>query len=127
MPMPSAGKPRILLVEDEFLIRATLAEALADEGYEVIEAGNADEALEAARTDDGIGLMLTDIQLPGGLDGYAVAARVRARIPNLPVIFMSGRPNTLPEAGGAPQLLIAKPYLPSEICAAARRLLEPAG
>jgi DNA-binding response OmpR family regulator len=124
MFMDAAVKLRIMLVEDEFLIRLTLAEALAEEGYEVIEAESGDEALAALDAAGGpIGLMLTDIQLPGSLDGRALAGRVRERQPGLPVIFMSGRPDALPDAGGAPQMMVAKPYLPSDICAAVRTLL----
>lgn len=124
MVMDATVKLRIMLVEDEFLIRLTLAEALAEEGYEVIEAESGDDALAALDAAGGpIGLMLTDIQLPGSLDGRALAGRVRERQPGLPVIFMSGRPDALPEAGGAPQMMVAKPYLPSDICTAVRTLL----
>jgi DNA-binding response OmpR family regulator len=123
-----ADRPRIMLVEDEFLIRLTLAEALADEGYDVIEAASGEDALAALEADGGaIGLMLTDIQLPGPLDGRALAFRLRERQPGLPVIFMSGRPEALPDAGGAPQMMVAKPYLPSDICAAVQRLLAENG
>lgn len=126
--MDAAGKPLIMLVEDEFLIRLTLAEALADEGFAVIEAVSAEEALALASAQDGaIALMLTDIQLPGGVNGTALAGRMRERQPGLPVIFMSGRPEPLPDAGGTPQMMIAKPYLPSEVCAAVRHLLDEAG
>lgn len=112
---------RLLIVEDEFLIRMTLAEVLTDDGYEVIEAANADEALAALARYDDILVMLTDIQLPGSLDGKAVAAKARERRPDLPVIFMSGRPD--PTAGNGPlDLHINKPYLPSTIAAAVRRL-----
>lgn len=114
---------RILIVEDEFLIRLTLAEALADEGFDVVEAETGDEALRLIVSDPAIRLMLTDMQLPGTLDGAQLAARVRAHNPDLPIIFVTGRP----EAGGslltARDLFIAKPYLPSEICTAARKLI----
>ena len=124
MPMDAAGKPRVMLVEDEFLIRLTLPEALADEGYEVIEAANGEEALAALDlAGEPIGLMLTDIQLPGALDGRALAGRCASGSPGLPVIFMSGRPDPLPDAAGAPQMMVAKPYLPSDVCAAVRDLL----
>lgn len=125
--MGEAGKPRIMLVEDEFLIRLTLSEALADEGYEVIEAASGEDALAALEADGGtIGLMLTDIQLPGALDGKALAARLRERQPGLPVIFMSGRPDPLPESA-APQMMMAKPYLPSDVAAAVKQILGAAG
>ena len=119
---PAAGR-RLLLVEDEFLIRLTLAETLADAGYEVVEAEDADEAL-ARLGESPVDLLLTDIQLPGPVNGNELAKRVRAVLPELPVIFMTGRPE--PGAGhlaGKREVTISKPYLPSEVCAAIARLL----
>jgi CheY-like chemotaxis protein len=116
---------RILVVEDDFLIRMTLAEALADEGFEVLEAGTADEALAQFDGAGKIDLMMTDIQLPGGMDGQELAARVRAARPALPMIFMTGNPQQ-GIAQSPLELTIVKPYLPSEIGAAARRLTQAA-
>ncbi|MBV9783295.1 MAG: response regulator [Acidisphaera sp.] len=114
---------RILIVEDEFLIRLTLAEALTDEGFEVSEAASGDEALALLEEEDGIELLLTDIQLPGTLDGIGLARAARKRAPDLPVIYVTGRPDALEAAGGSGRdVFISKPYLPSEVCAAARRL-----
>ena len=115
--------PRVLVVEDEFLIRLTLAEALADEGFHVIEADTGDGALAVAETDPNITLLLTDIQLPGKLDGRALAETLRRRTPDLPVIFMTGRPTAGPAPGPSDRdVFILKPYTLSEICDAARRL-----
>lgn len=116
---------RLLIVEDEFLIRMTLSEVLADEGYEVVEAGDSDEALAAFAREPELAIMLTDIQLPGSLDGHGLAARARETRPDLPVIFMSGRPD--PTAGRNPlDVHVNKPYLPSTMLAAVRRLIgEP--
>jgi CheY-like chemotaxis protein len=119
--------PKIMIVEDEFLIRLTLAEALTDEGFEVVEAANGDEALSALRDNPGIALLLTDIQLPGQLDGVALARAARQHLPRIPVIFMTGRPDSLSRDATSPgDVFIAKPYLPSEVCATARRLLGSA-
>ncbi len=116
---------RVLIVEDEFLIRLTLSEALLDAGYEVVEAADADEALSAAESDPSIRLLLTDVQLPGPIDGHSLAARLREQWPDLPVIFMTGRPDAAALASGARDRFIAKPYLPSEICAAVEDILRP--
>jgi CheY-like chemotaxis protein len=117
-------RKRVLVVEDDFLIRLTLAEALADDGFEVLESGTAAEALACFESDGPIHLMMTDIQLPGGMDGAQLAAEVRAQWPDVPMIFMSGRP---PAGAAAPRdVYIAKPYLPSDVCAAARRLTDAA-
>lgn len=115
--------PRILIVEDEYLIRLTLAEALAEDGFEVLEAASADEALALMQLHHGISLLLTDVQLPGRVDGLALARALRTQVPALPVIFVTGRPEALAAAERTDRDgFIAKPYLPSEVCAAVRRL-----
>jgi CheY-like chemotaxis protein len=134
MTMPSIpiaeGEPaatnssRVLIVEDEFLIRLTLAEVLSDEGYTVIEAETADEAVKLLQAGPPIDVLLTDIQLPGQLDGKALVRHVRETQPDLPVIFMTGRPDTMDgRSPDSKEVYVAKPYLPSEICAAVRRML----
>jgi CheY-like chemotaxis protein len=134
MTMPSIpiaeGEPaatngsRVLIVEDEFLIRLTLAEVLSDEGYTVIEAETADEAVKLLQAGPPIDVLLTDIQLPGQLDGKALVRHVRETQPDLPVIFMTGRPDTMDgRSPDSKEIYVAKPYLPSEICAAVRRML----
>ena len=113
-----------MIVEDEFLIRLTLSEVLSDEGYEVIEAESGDEAIRLL--DEGrVDVLLTDIQLPGVLDGRALVRQARASRPDLPVIFMTGRPEAMGGDGfGALDVFISKPYLPSDICAAVKRMLS---
>jgi CheY-like chemotaxis protein len=124
----SEAKRRVLLVEDEFLVRLTLSEALADEGLDVVEAVSGDEALPLLEADDQIILLLTDIQLPGKLNGLNLARLARRLRPDLPVIYMTGRPDTM--AGltvSERDAFIAKPYVPSEVTAAVRRLTAPRG
>ncbi len=116
--------PRILIVEDEFLIRLTLAEALGDEQYVVVEAATADEAMRLIEAGERFALLVTDVQVPGALNGLQLAERARQVDPDMPVIFMTGRPDAMRAmAPGRRDVFIAKPYLPSAVCAAARRLL----
>ena len=113
--------PRVLIVEDEFLIRMTLAEALGDEGFDVVEAETADAALPILTADPEIRLLLTDIQLPGVLNGRTLAQKAREHTPALPVIFMTGQPD--PNDMSSPlDVFISKPYTLNDICDAARRL-----
>ena len=117
-------RPRVLLVEDEFLIRLTLADALADEGCEVLEAGTGDEALTVLDNGTELALLITDVRLPGGVDGLRLAHAARSREPALPVLFMTGRPDLVESRpAGSREAVISKPYLPSDLCSAARRLL----
>ena len=121
------GKPRVLLVEDEFLIRLTLVDALAEEGFEVVEAESGDEALAIMGGPTAFSLLVTDVQLPGTLNGIALADAARLREPNLPVLFMTGRPDLVGRAAATPhEAVVSKPYAPSDICEAARRLLDAA-
>ena len=122
---PAGGSVhRILIVEDEFLIRLTLSEVLADEGYDVLEAESGDDAMVILDATPDIAVLLTDIQLPGALDGRALVSRARQTRPTLPVIFMTGRPDTFDGPAGAHDIYVAKPYLPSEICAAVKKMLS---
>jgi CheY-like chemotaxis protein len=118
--------PRILIVEDDYLIRLTLAEALSSDGFDVVEAADGDEAAMLLRASMPFDLVLTDLQLPGALRGADVARLARADAPQTPVIFVSGRGLPEMQAASPIDLCIAKPYLPSEVCAAARRLTAAA-
>lgn len=117
--------PRVLIVEDEFLIRLTLVEALGDEGFDCVEAESADDALPILQSDPAIELLLTDIKLPGVLDGRALAQRARERFPDLPIVFMTGQPDPGDHSTSL-EVFISKPYTLTDICDAARRLTSPA-
>jgi DNA-binding response OmpR family regulator len=117
---------RILIVEDEFLIRATLVEVLQDEGYEVVAAESGEEALEVMRADGGIALMMTDMNLAGAMDGVTLASASRGLRGGLPVIFMTGRPDRVPPLDPAIEAMVSKPYTGTEIIAAIGRLLATA-
>jgi CheY-like chemotaxis protein len=112
--------PRILVVEDDFLIRLTLAEALSADGFEVVEAASAEEALQHLG-DLEVAVLLTDIQLPGRMNGLQLARHMREQRPDLPIIYTTGRLHDIPESDGR-EVFIAKPYLPSQICTAVRLL-----
>lgn len=122
--MPGAGElqPRVLVVEDEFLIRLTLVEALSDEGFLVIEAETGDAALPILQSDNTISLLLTDIQLPGTLNGHALASKARENLPDLPIIFMTGRPHDEEADRSDRDVFISKPYTLANICQTAKRL-----
>ncbi|WP_075289331.1 response regulator [Pararhizobium arenae] len=99
----------VLIVEDEPLIRMMLAEALCDEGYSVIEAGTALEAMAVLGIND-VSAVVTDIDMPGGLSGLDLTRYVASCRKGLPVIVTSGghllREEELP--GGT--RFLAKPY-----------------
>jgi DNA-binding response OmpR family regulator len=120
--------PKILVVEDEFLIRMTLSEALGDAGFTVMEAEDGPAALIMMEADPPA-LLLTDLSLPGGMDGVTLAARARAICPELAVIFMTGRTDLIPPgAASSPRdVVVGKPYHIAELCAHAQRLIGRSG
>jgi DNA-binding NtrC family response regulator len=84
-------KCTVLLVEDEILIRAILADALVDEGYEVHEAGSVLQAVAALCQHPTIDFVITDVDMPGNSNGLDLAALVSAAAPATKVIVTSGR------------------------------------
>lgn len=82
--------PTILLVEDEVLIRAFVAEGLRDEGFHVVEAANADEARTYLIAGDPVDLVFTDIDMPGSTNGLELAHYILDHLPGLKVILTSG-------------------------------------
>lgn len=103
---------RILVIEDEVLIRIVLAEELRDAGFAVIEAASAEEALSYLRSGAVVDLVFSDIRLPGPVDGAQLADQLRARYPLLPIMLTSGDyPGTYgPHGPDAMRLFIPKPY-----------------
>jgi len=80
----------VLIVEDEVLIRMLLSEALRQEGYAVVEAATADEALSVLESSSSPDVLITDVRMPGSIDGFELAAYVRRTKPELKVIITSG-------------------------------------
>src|SRR5258708_5647926 len=90
----SAPRPQgetVLVVEEEVLVRLSLAATLRDEGFFVLEAANADEAVAVLASSTPIDIVLTDVNMPGSLDGVALGRYVRSTRPGLKVIVVSGR------------------------------------
>ena len=120
----------ILLVEDEWLIRSMVAEELAEIGFEVCEAESGDQALTLITQDPAVfTLLVTDIHMPGSLNGIEVASLLRARRPNLPVIYTTGRPDVLHglQPFGDNEILLEKPFELCDLLNAALRLLDRGG
>lgn len=114
---------KILIVEDEFLIRMMLAETLADAGFEVLEAEDAAAAEQILQQEAGIAALVTDLQLPGSRSGFDLAQLARQRQPELPVIYTTGH-NEMTQAGSTspPDVFVLKPYMPTEVCTLVRSL-----
>lgn len=110
---------KILLVEDEWLIRAVGADTLADAGFEVLEAENADEAVRILENAGDVHVLFTDIRMPGSMNGLQLAEIVHERWPAVKLLLTSG--DTWPSDWEIPDegRFLAKPYkfdrLPEEV------------
>jgi CheY-like chemotaxis protein len=115
MGLSKCKRPVVLIVEDEFLLRIDAIDMVAAAGFEVLEAGNADEAIEILEARPDVTVVFTDIQMPGSMDGLKLAQAIRGRWPPIKIIATSGRPNVgardLPEGGR----FLPKPYSPRQV------------
>jgi CheY-like chemotaxis protein len=107
--------PRILVVEDEPLLRLVNVEMLSDAGFEVFEAADADEALRLLSETADIRVVFTDVEMPGRLDGFALAARIGAEWPEIEVLVTSGRRLPDPSFAAPARRFVPKPYMPSRV------------
>ena len=113
--MGKRKSPEVLVVEDQFSTRMVAADAISDMGLRVREAGDADEALQAMDEHPGIGVLFTDIQMPGGISGLELAEQVHEDRPDVELIVTSGgtkvKDSELPDNG----TFLSKPYRTSHL------------
>lgn len=121
------NSPAVLVVEDEALLLFSIAEDLRDAGFEVFEASNADEAIALLEEHPGIGVLFTDVDMPGSMDGLKLSMAVRERWPPVKLLVTSGHMNVrnarLPEGGR----FMPKPYRPERVIASMRDMLAQPG
>ena len=124
---PVQGTETILVVEDEEEVRASVAQALARQGYTVLEASNGREGLAACeRAHEQIGLALTDVVMPE-MGGIAFGEEMNRRYPRIKVVFMSGYVDELGELVSEPalrEIYVQKPIRPRELLAKVRAILD---
>ena len=123
MGLVESKRPVILVVEDEFLLRMDAAAMVASAGFAVVEAANADEAIEILETRSDIAVVFTDIQMPGAMDGLRLARAVRGRWPPIKIVATSGHltvtDTDLPEGGR----FLPKPYSAIEVTCVLREVM----
>jgi len=107
----STRAPAILVVEDEILIRVVIVECLQDNGFKVLEAGNAAEALTILQSGVPIGFVFSDVRMPGEMDGLGLTAWIHTHHPEIPVAVTSGDTSKIEVARLCPSdRFFAKPY-----------------
>ena len=113
-----------LVVDDEALLRMTATFMLQDAGYRVLEAANADEALARLRERQDISVLITDVNMPGTLNGFDLARLVERDWPSIAIVIVSGerRPaaDELPRGG----CFFAKPYDPDGMVRQIRSMVQ---
>jgi CheY-like chemotaxis protein len=114
---------KILVVEDEALIRMGIVASLEDDGFIVVEASNADEAIEMLIGHPDIKAMFTDIDMPGGMDGLRLAAAVRDRWPPIQIIVTSGQVRLTQETMPVEGRFFTKPYDVNRIAMTLREMV----
>ena len=108
----AATRRSILVVDDEAMIRMNLADFFEDEGFEVFEAENADAAIAVMESNPSIRIVLTDVQMPGSMDGVKLAHHVRERFPPTLLVVASGAVKVTPADLPAHTMFVAKPFDP---------------
>jgi CheY-like chemotaxis protein len=115
---------RILVVEDEALVRQIIVAELADAGYDVLEAADGAQAMAALTEPEPLDFLFTDIRLPGEMDGWAIAQAARAAQPHLRVLYATGytpdAPRQVPES-----VLLLKPYRTAKVLEQLQTLAAP--
>jgi CheY-like chemotaxis protein len=122
MGLVKSKRPVVLIVEDELLLRMNAVGMIEAAGFEVVEAANADEAIEILEARRDIGVVFTDIQMPGSMDGLKLVRAVRGRWPPIKIVTTSGHVGVaqtdLPEGGR----FLPKPYSPGQVMDVLREL-----
>ena len=110
MAGPLHVNPIVLLVEDDDALRRVLTRLIEAVGLDVMEAANADEAIERLEHNAGIRIVFTDVDMPGAMNGLRLANAVRGRWPPMKIVIGSGgrrpRDHEIPLRG----VFLSKPY-----------------
>jgi DNA-binding NtrC family response regulator len=118
----SAKRPVVLVVEDDYLIRKNAVAIINDAGFQVVEADNADDALEILEANSNIHIVFTDIQMPGSIDGLKLAKFVKDRWPPMKIVATSGRFKVDKIDLPKDVVFVPKPYDPDHLVATLREL-----
>lgn len=117
---------RILVVEDDKLVRELVVEILESSGYDVLAVDNGVSALHLLASDTAFDVMLTDVEMPNGVSGVQLAQEVRRRLPDLAIILSTGRSELLGDPVTSPLNLsiLRKPYRIDDLAKAIDDALE---
>jgi CheY-like chemotaxis protein len=124
MPLDHSLLPHVVLVvEDEMMLRMRVVDMVEDAGYVPVEAVDADEALIILQSRSDIALMLTDVQMPGSMNGLQLAHTVHERWPPIRIILASGQLKLSGSEIPVDSRFFGKPLQSDEIIAEMREML----
>lgn len=113
----------VMVVEDEPMLRLDAIDMIEGAGFDVVAASNSAEAIKVLEHNDAVRIIVSDIQMPPGMNGMQLVAYARKHWPHVEVVLISGNLNRadvkLPERG----LFFSKPYRPAEVVAALNKLV----
>ena len=118
------GSENVLIVEDDPDVRAYTRRVLTECGYTVQEAADAHKALSVLRSDTAVDLLLTDIAMPGGIDGLELAVQASRLRSDLKVLYMSGYPDKIADSTDRDIVLLKKPFQRPALAQAVRKTLN---
>lgn len=121
----SAAPRKVLVAEDDVLVRMMIAEELRQRAYAVIEAASADEALLIVSSGEAVDLVLTDIKMPGSMDGLGLAKALRRQWPRVKIVIVSGEQARSLSGSVTADALFGKPYEIEHILACIDDLIGP--
>lgn len=121
-----SAKPQttVLIVEDEVIIRMSAAATLEDAGFGVLEAGNSAEALELLLKHQEIGALMTDVRMPGEMDGLDLVDCVRRFHPAIRSLVVSGNASATQARDAGAFSFLAKPYMAYSLVHAVRAMVQ---
>lgn len=126
-PAPLLSGTRILVAEDDAVVRGMIHRVLADEGCEVIAARHGEEALRLVlQAGPPVDLVVTDVRMPR-MDGWELGRLLGDRWPELPILYISGWDSELVRGGhraGRRQAFLRKPFDPSDLVGHIEKLLH---
>ncbi len=117
----------VLIVEDEAIIRMSSVAMLEDAGFGVLEAGSGAEALAMLARHQEIDILMTDVRLPGEMDGLDLVAWVQRRYPAIRALVVSGNASVGDALGAGALGFLAKPYMTHSLLRAVRALVQSRG
>ncbi|MBS0503127.1 MAG: response regulator [Proteobacteria bacterium] len=114
--------PVVLVVEDEPLVRLFASEIIEEDGFEVLQAADATEAIVTLEARLDVRVVFTDVDMPGGIDGIMLALCIRERWPDIQIIITSGRPWPAETKLPNDMVFFSKPYRQDRVLETVRKM-----